>query len=308
VKVLVTGATGFLGTALCRALTAAGEEVTALGSAVCDLTKPGALDPWSGSTFDRIFHLAAWTQAGDFCLRHPGEQWLINQQINTTVLAWWHAHQPQAQLIAVGTSCAYDPELELVEENYFTGRPIDSLFTYAMTKRMLHAGLLALRRQFGLRALTVVPSTLYGPGYHKDGRQMHFIFDIIRKVVRARETGEPVVLWGDGYQRRELIHVDDFIRAALRLADRPGVELVNVGAGEEHTIRHFARLVCDRVGYEFERVQFDTSRYVGARSKCLRIDRLRQLLPDFRPIPLAEGLRGAIDSFVGEHPVRDGSV
>jgi GDP-L-fucose synthase len=298
VKVLVTGATGFLGTALCRALATAGHEVVGLGSAQCNLTKQGALEPWSGTRFERIVHLAAWTQAGDFCLHHPGEQWIINQQINTNVLAWWQIRQPQAQLIAIGTSCAYAPDRELIEENYFAGAPIESLFTYAMTKRMLHAGLLALSKQFGLRALTVVPSTLYGPGYHTDGRQMHFIFDIIRKVLCARATGEPVVLWGDGYQKRELIHVDDFIRATLQLADRPGVELVNVGAGEEHTIREFASLVCEHVGYAFERVQFDTSRYVGARSKCLRIDRLRELLPDFRHTPLSEGLRGTIDSFV----------
>ena len=151
-KVLVTGATGFLGTALCRTLTAAGDEVVGLGSAVCDLTRQGTLDPWNGSTFDRIFHLAAWTQAGDFCLHHLGEQWVINQQINTNVLAWWHSRQPQAQLIAIGTSCAYAPDLELVENHYFTGLPIESLFTYAMTKRMLHAGVLALSKQYGLRA------------------------------------------------------------------------------------------------------------------------------------------------------------
>jgi GDP-L-fucose synthase len=137
---------------------------------------------------------------------------------------------------------------------------------------------------------------------------MHFIFDIIRKIVRAKATGEPAVLWGDGHQRRELIHIDDFIRATLRLADlpdagRPGAELVNVGAGEEHTIRHFAQLVCAHVGYDFERVQFDTSKYVGARSKCLRIDRLRRLLPDFRHTPLETGLRAAVDVFLSEHRV-----
>jgi GDP-L-fucose synthase len=299
-NVLVTGATGFLGTALRNVLEARGDRVTALGSAGADLTRPDGLRPWDRQQFDRVYHLAAWTQAGDFCLHHPGEQWLINQQINTNVLAWWHRCQPQAKLVAIGTSCSYDPGLDLVEENYLAGVPTESLFTYAMTKRMLYVGLLALRKQFGLRSLCVVPSTLYGPGYHRPGRQMHFIFDIIRKIVRGKTYGEPVVLWGDGHQKRELIHVDDFVAVMLRLAERDDVDLVNIGAGEEFTIRHFAALVCEQVGYDFDRIQFDTSRYVGARSKCLRIERLRRLLPDLRLTPLSEGLRGTIDSFVAD--------
>ncbi|HQU43124.1 MAG TPA: NAD-dependent epimerase/dehydratase family protein, partial [Pirellulales bacterium] len=114
-RVLVTGGTGFLGTALCAQLAARGDEVVRLGSKNCDLTGPGSLDAFDGKKYDQIFHLAAWTQAGDFCLSHPGEQWLINQRINTNVLDWWQARQPQAKLIAMGTSCAYPPERPLRE-------------------------------------------------------------------------------------------------------------------------------------------------------------------------------------------------
>ncbi len=201
------------------------------------------------------------------------------------MLAWWQAAQPQAKLVSMGTSCAYPPELELVEENYLVGQPIESLFTYAMTKRMLYAGQLALHKQFGLKYLCLVPSTLYGPGYHTDGRQMHFIFDLIRKILRGHLYDEPVELWGDGYQRRELVYLDDFVHLALRLTAERDNDLINLGAGEEHTIRHFAQLICDRVGYDFARIRFNTERYVGARSKCLVIDKLRQLAPGFTLTP-----------------------
>ena len=87
--ILVTGATGFLGTALRAHLESLGHRVVRLGSRNCDLTKPDALRPFDDRRYDQIYHLAAWTQAGDFCLRHPGEQWIINQQINTNVLSWW---------------------------------------------------------------------------------------------------------------------------------------------------------------------------------------------------------------------------
>src|SRR4051812_46269108 len=101
-KVLVTGATGFLGSALCKRLAADGHEVTGFGSAQCDLTRQGSLDQFNSTAYDQVYHLAAWTQAGDFCLLHPGEQWILNQQLNTNVLAWWHRRQPQAKLICMG--------------------------------------------------------------------------------------------------------------------------------------------------------------------------------------------------------------
>ena len=294
-KTLVTGATGFLGTALCKKLKAEGHEVIGINSRNCNLTAPGSLDLFANEKFDRIFHLAAWTQAGDFCLTHAGEQWIINQQINTNVLHWWHTRQPQAKMITMGTSCAYAPETKLVEENYLDGMPIESLFTYAMTKRMLYAGLLALHKQFGHTYLHLVPSTLYGPDYHTDERQLHFIFDLIRKIIRGKLLGEPVVLWGDGHQKRELVYIEDFVHIALRLTDTVSNALVNIGAGEEHSIRHFAQLICERLDYDFQKIQFDTTRYVGATSKFLGTAKLHSLLGGVRMTPLGEGLGKAID-------------
>lgn len=296
-KILVTGATGFLGTSLCSELEARGHELTRLNSGTCDLTKQGSLNRFDNQSYDQIYHLAAWTQAGDFCVYHPGEQWVINQQINTNVLAWWQKHQPQAKLICMGASCAYDPSRELVEENYLAGTPIEDLFAYAMTKRMLYAGLLALHKQFALKYLHVVPSTLYGPGYHTDGRQMHFIFDLIRKIIRGRLYGEPAILWGDGYQRRELVFIDDFVKVLVRLSSVCDHDIVNVGAGEEFAIRHFAKLICEKVGYDLNAIRYDTSRYIGARSKCLVIRKLRTLVPDLVLTPLDTGLTETINWF-----------
>ncbi len=298
-RIFVTGGGGFLGRHLREELARQGHSVVAPSSKHCDLLRDGTLSPWNGGKFDQIFHLAAWTQAGDFCLKHPGEQWVRNQLINTHVLAWWAEQQPQAKLITVGTSCAYAPDRALHEENYLEGTPIESLYTYAMTKRMMLVGLRSLAKQFGLRHLTVVPSTLYGPEYHSDGRQLHFIFDLIRKIILGKRNGDPVVLWGDGYQKRELIHVDDFVTTMLQLADSAENELVNIGAGQEHTIREFAALICAEVGYDPKQIQYDTSRYVGAKSKCLEIAKLRGLVPEFHPRPLAEGLPPVI-GWMGE--------
>jgi len=292
-KIIVTGATGFLGTALCRRLDEAGHEVTRLGSRDADLTHANSLDRFKGP-YDQIYHLAAWTQAGDFCLKHPGEQWVINQLINTHVLAWWHQRQPQAKLISMGTSCSYSPDFPLEEKYYLQGAPIESLFTYAHTKRMLLVGQMALQKQYGLNWVTLVPSTLYGTGYHTDGRQMHFIFDLIRKILLAKRSGETVVLWGDGYQKRELVYVEDFALYAGELAANCHNELINIGSGEELTIREFAAIICDIVGYDAGLIQYDVGRYVGARSKCLDIAKLTALLPGRQQTNLRAGLEATI--------------
>jgi GDP-L-fucose synthase len=296
-KILVTGAFGFLGKHLCARLKQAGHAVLEVSSKTADLTQESSFEQLNQSNWDRIYHLAAWTQAGDFCLYHPGEQWIINQKINTNVLDWWYKKQRQAMLICMGTSCGYDPSLPLIESHYLQGVPIDSLFTYAMTKRMLLSGLIALHKQFSMNYLYCIPSTLYGSGYHEDGRQMHFIFDLVRKILRGHLYQEPVVLWGDGYQKRELIHVEDFIDAMISFTDREKNTWVNIGGGKEYTIREFASTICEIVGYDSAKIQYDTSKYVGAKSKILQIEKLRSVLPTFSPRPLKEGLVEVVEWF-----------
>jgi GDP-L-fucose synthase len=301
-KILVTGASGFLGTHLCARLAGEGHQLFRVSTANADLRRSNALQSFNAEKYDVIFHLAAWTQAGDFCLHHPAEQWVVNQLINTHVLSWWVESQPQAKMITMGSSCCYPPDMELREENFMKGEPIESLYTYAMTKRMLYAGLLAIRKQCNLHYLCLVPSTLYGPGYHMEGRQPHFIFDLIRKIVDGKQNSTPVVLWGDGYQERELIYIEDFLDALKGLMETADNELVNIGGGEGYTIREFAGLICDITGYDQKLIKYDTTRYVGAKSKTLNIEKLRSFLPHFKHTPLREGLTKTIEWYMQSRP------
>jgi GDP-L-fucose synthase len=270
--------------------------VTGLNSQNCNLLQPDSLHRFR-ETYDQIWHLAAWTQAGDFCLRHPGEQWLINQHINTNVLDWWSSRQPQAKLIAIGTSCSYAPGSELAEENYLAGSPVAELYSYAMTKRMLLVGLQALAAQYGLKYLYLIPSTLYGPDYHTDGRQPHFIFDLIDKISRGSRFDEPVNLWGDGHQKRELVFVGDFVDAAMNLSMTADNDVVNIGSGEEYSIRWYAEKICRLVHYDPTRISYDTSRYTGVRSKQLSTNRLKSLLPEFEMTPIEHALDMTVSWF-----------
>jgi GDP-L-fucose synthase len=157
--------------------------------------------------------------------------------------------------------------------------------------------LLALHKQFQLNYLYVVPSTLYGPGYHTDGRQRHFIFDLIHKIIRGKKFGERVVLWGSGEQKRELVYVQDFVDILVSLSASVSNEIVNVGAGEEYSIRYFAELICEIVGYAPQNIEYDRTRYVGALSKCLSVKKLKAVLGDYQMTDLRQGLANTIAGF-----------
>jgi GDP-L-fucose synthase len=146
----------------------------------------------------------------------------------------------------------------------------------------------------------LIPSTLFGAGYHTESKQLHFIFDLIRKIVRGKLYGEKVSLWGDGEQKRELIYLPDFVRAAIDLSGRVDNEIVNIGSGDERSIRWYAEHVSRLVGFDAGSISYDKDRYTGVRSKQLRIDKLRRLLPGFELTPLEVALSETVQWYERE--------
>ena len=301
-KAFITGANGFLGRYLINFLKKKKYNIICPGSKECNLVNDKSLLNYGFKKkyiFDEIYHLAAWTQAGDFCLKYPGDQWIINQKINTNVLDWWKNYQPQAKLIFIGTSCAYAENSNYKEMNYMVGEPTPSLYTYAMTKRMLLQGAISMQNQFGMKWLCFVPSTLYGINYHEDNRQMHFIFDLVKKIVDGKYNKTEVILWGDGNQKREIINVEDFIYTLFNLRKKNN-EIINIGAGESFSIKYFSRIISKIVGFADNKIIYDKTKYVGARNKKLDITKVSGYLKNYTNglINIEDGLREVVNWYI----------
>jgi len=293
-KVLVTGATGFLGKHLCSKLKELNFEVHISNTKHANLSTVENLYQFNNIEFDYIFHLAAATKAGDYCLTHQGEQWENNQVLNTNILIYWKDYQPQAKLICMGTSCSYPVDLPMTEKNYLIGQPGEDLYTYAMTKRMLLVGLKAFEKQYGLKWLCFIPSTLYGPGFEEHDN--HFIFDLVRKIYNGKHHGTEVELWGDGYQRRELIYVEDAVDAMLSLLDQEN-EIFNLGSSRDLPIRRYAEEISDYLGYDLNKIKYNVDKYVGVRKRKLEVEKVQSLSLNYCKTSLSEGIQKIVDFY-----------
>jgi len=299
-RVLVTGNTGFLGRHLTKRLRELGCELYYSNTKQASLTSIDNLMVYNDIKIDYIFHLAVVTKAGDYCLKHKADQWVLNQTINTNMLSYWRQYQPQAKIICMGTSCSYAPDIHMSEENYMLGQPDSGLYIYAMTKRMLLAGLQSIEHQDNLKWLYFIPSTLYGPQFELDDN--HFIFDFIRNCYNAKYNHKQFVVWGDGTQRRELIYVDDAVQAMINLLHVDN-QVFNLGSGQDNSINEFATLVCEAYDYDSNLLKHDLTKYVGVKSKKIDTNKTDSYLLHDKLIKtsLKDGILKSVEYFKKEY-------
>lgn len=288
-KLFITGSTGFLGNNVLNYFknSYSGDQLSLYANSK-NLAEISLLEleDLKGFNFDYIFHLAAWTQAGRFSLDHPGEEWLINQKLNSNILEWWYKRQIQATLVSIGTSCAYDEKSSYSETEYLKGSPHKELFTYGMTKRMLQIGIEALNLQFQMKYLSLIPNTLFGFHYHWDKKQPHFIYDLILKSLKYKYHRSPITIWGDGSQKRELVYVEDFIRGTMELISKNLNGTFNISPGIDYTIIEYLEMIAKTLDIKLTSVFFDLKQITGVRRKILNNSKFREACPNFSFTPL----------------------
>lgn len=307
-RVFVAGHRGLVGSAVVRRLTADGYQVLARPRSELDLRDAAATEAYLRDSRPDAIVLAAAKVGGIMAnSTHPVQFLEDNLRIQLSVIAGAHAAGVR-RLLFLGSSCIY-PKLApqpIREDALLTGPLEPTNEPYALAKITGIAQVRSYRRQYGASYICAMPTNLYGPGDNFDLETSHVLPALIRRFHEAkRDMREEVVLWGSGTPRREFLHVDDLAAACVvLLRTYDGDEPVNVGCGEDLTIRELAEMVQEVVGYG-GRIAFDTAKPDGTPRKLLDISRLAGL--GWKPrIALRDGIATTYASWLSglKTPVR----
>ena len=269
----ITGGNGFIGRELIKTLKEIEPSSYFYTPTSKDLNLLNAIEI-EKVEFDYIIHLAAYTQAGDFCSKYPFDQFEINNLINLNILQYWKNHTPNAKFIAMGTSVSYDGDLEMIEENYLNGIPINMYQSYAYSKRNLLIGLNSANIQFGMKFNYYIPSTVVGESYPFDGRNLHFIYDIARKFIEYKNgKSNKIELIGDPLTRREVLNVKDFC-SMLILTMKNENKVYNLGSRYNFTMEELSNSFLKILNIDPSVVSFSKNKGFGVKSKFLNSDKI----------------------------------
>ncbi|MFH9497424.1 GDP-L-fucose synthase family protein [Streptomyces globisporus] len=303
-RIFVAGHRGLVGSAVARRLADDGHEVLTRGRDLLDLRDAARTETYLKEVRPDAVVLAAAKVGGIMANSTYPVQFLEdNLRIQLSVIAGAHAAGTQ-RLLFLGSSCIY-PRLApqpIREESLLTGELEPTNEAYALAKIAGIVQTQSYRRQYGASYISAMPTNLYGPGDNFDLETSHVLPALIRRFHEARRDEAPeVTLWGSGSPRREFLHVDDLAAACVTLLEAyDGEEPVNIGCGEDLTIRELAETVRDVAGYE-GRIAWDTSKPDGTPRKLLDVTRLNTL--GFTPkIPLRDGIARTYAWWLGQLP------
>ena len=303
-RVLVTGGAGFLGSRLVERLRGEGHDVSIARRADYDLTSmDDTARLFADTEPELVFHLAAEVGGIGANRANPGRYWYANLMMGAHVLEQARVHETP-KLVIAGTICAY-PKFAPVpfhEDDLWNGYPEETNAPYGVAKKTILVGAQAYREQYGTNAIFLLPVNLYGPGDNFDLETSHVIAALIRKMIEARERGEPeIVLWGNGTPTREFLYVDDCVEALALAAERyDGADPVNVGTGKEIAIGDLAELVRAATGFEGT-IHWDTSKPNGQPRRRLDTTRAVELFGFTAAVPLEEGLARTVAWYRENH-------
>ena len=303
-RVVVTGGAGFLGSCVVDALARRGCPPPVVPrSREHDLRKEADIVRMlEAARPEIVIHLAAVVGGIGANRENPGRFFYDNLMMGAQLIE-------QARLagvgkfVAVGTVCSY-PKFAPVpfrEENLWDGYPEETNAPYGLAKKMLLVQSQAYRQQYGFNSIFLLPVNLYGPGDNFDPKSSHVIPALIKKCLDAADAGsDEVVVWGTGSATREFLYVEDAAEAIVLAAERyDGAEPVNVGAGQEISIRDLVGLIAKLTGFG-GRIVWDASKPDGQPRRMLDTSRAATYFGFVAKTPFEEGLRRTVEWYRGQ--------
>jgi GDP-L-fucose synthase len=299
-KILLTGATGFVGNNVLKRLISENRDVTPVGSRRYDLRRQCEVE----MMFNRVkpsvvIHLAGSVGGIGANKENPGKFMYDNLIMGTNMI-----HQASIsnvkKFIQIGTVCAY-PKITPIpfkENNLWNGYPEETNAPYGLAKRVMGILLKSYNEQYSFQGTHLIPVNMYGPYDHFNLTSSHVIPALILKVHQAINNGDKeITLWGTGVATREFLYVDDFAEAISLSIDTPtNTDPINIGTGKEISIDSLIKTICDVMNYDGN-IVYDTSKPDGQPRRCLDTSEAKSRMGFTAKTGLREGLIKTVEYF-----------
>ena len=304
--ILVTGASGFLGKRVCRALESRGLAYRATSLSLgCDLRDRAA----TRRLFEvvrpsYVLNCAAYVGGIQFGYKHPAELFANNLTMTLNLLEACRDLRVKRMVNPI-SNCAYPARATLFREDQFWDGPLhESVMVYGFVRKASWVGSWAYAKQFGVDVLNLIFSNMYGPGDHFEEERSHALGALIMKFAEAKRNGRPhVVVWGTGKPVREWLHVDDAAEAMVRGLDaETTLDPVNIGIGKGISIIDMAEMIKRFLGYEGQ-IRLDPEKPDGAPYKTVDGTRGTRLLKWSPAIPFEEGVKATLEWYLAREEV-----